>query len=465
MKFDKTAVTTLANVGQGIRDILNARKGIVDLSYYIATLQADFAEQQEICQELLAEKNNEINDLQVAEADLLEENRSLQDQLAEIREVGVDLLEENDKLEVLTEHLALELDLQQATADQFRELASHQQVIVEAGILYVERLSEELYRTEARARDTQFLLMDDLDRKKDVIETQEAQIAKLHKKSDAANAHIATLEAKIVADGAKYRALLAHSQMIHTQTEQIASLTSTIHTLQHHAAVALAAHTAEVARANADAKTIIEQAGKIEELEAAVVRFEESAAQALNENVKKGKKIAYLNAHIKELEAQACEVTTKGVLHQLRVAEHIEGLEKRAREAEERAASLEREKIDTADKTKATIAVLHAKEHAAVYTCSVTNVDADLVDVPATTVPQLEITTPATVKPSSKAALTLDCGDHFSTPFVAFVQASFSQSGNFAKDGRKILRRAASTHVVPRLFFRAAAAAGLTKVQ
>ncbi|KAJ7116079.1 hypothetical protein C8R44DRAFT_739742 [Mycena epipterygia] len=489
MKFTtaSAAVTALTNLGY---DVVNSRKDVVDLSYRIATLKADYAEQQEVSLELLEEKNSEIDDLssriatledefseqQELNLELLEEKN---DEIHDLKVGGVELLEENDRLELVVEHLTQDLDLQQATADQFGQLANDQQVIVEAGIFYVERLSEELYRTEARARDTQLLLMDDLDRKKDTIEAQEEELAKLHKKNDAANAHVATLEAKIVADGAKYRALcsngLANAQKVNNQADKIAAFSATIRALEDRAAATLASKAAAVDRANADAMTITRQDEKIKQLEARILGLEENAAQALAKDIEDGKRLAKrarrilrFEAKVKKLEVEAAEVAARALVEQLRASEHVEALGKRALEAKEQIATLQREKVETANRTNATIAelaVLHAKKPAAARTRTI---DANLVDVSgtaATTVPQPEIITSAIVKSSCQAAFTLHCSDHFSTTFVvradsAFTHASVTQLGSFAKDGRKIVR-AASSHVAPRLFRHAAAAAGL----
>ncbi|KAJ7117717.1 hypothetical protein C8R44DRAFT_983177 [Mycena epipterygia] len=460
-----SAVATLATMGHHVNDLLKARTNLVDLSYIISHLEGKIAELETAGANLLL-KNNILQDhlaeMQEVGFELLQEK---QGEIEELQAVGADLLEENDKLEVLTEHLALELDLQQATADQFEELASHEQVIIEAGILYVERLSEELYRTEARARDTHFLLMDDPDRKKDVIETQEEQIAKLHKKSDAANAHIATLEAKIVADGAKYRALLAHSQMIHIQTEQIASLTSTIHTLEHHAAVALAAHTANVARAKTDAKTIRKKARRIAEVEANIVRLEAREAQAEAKNVKDSEIVAEQAADIVDLKDRIKELEVEAVVVWAGERAEQKRLEERAHLAEQRVVFLEDEKISTADKTKATItklAVLHAKELVAARTRNAADVDDNSIDfpaTPATMIPETESTTTAPTTPiasSSSQDFSLNCQHHFSTRFVvrsdsAFAQASIAEPGHFVTDARKIVQRGGNSYVTPLL--------------
>ncbi|KAJ7781876.1 hypothetical protein DFH07DRAFT_1017665 [Mycena maculata] len=385
--------------------------------------------------------------------------------------------------------LAKEAETQKETAEHDRHIANDQAGTIELGTACVLSLLEEIAVSEARARISQFELIDENAVKEERIRSQASELKALREAHVAAQAQIATLEAvlrksdlahqvelsKVIRDNTARQ--LARAQDNEVQASKIEELSSTIDILKAGAAAALIEKAHQDARAATDAKEIRRKARKIKVLEAKIISMEKGAEEALvregeqtkqleeqatqiralQDEVKQAKVVmkkgaaqalvketkdtrqldeqaSYirgLQAEVKQARADAMDRATTAIDEGLGLAEHIREVEIRALKAEERVASLQKEQVMATEKAERTIAELAARHAREVASTQV----------------------PPTIPHSTGG-----CAHPFTPAFVvraqsAFAQASIAAPGNFGhiQSGRKIVRRGGSSQVTPLL--------------
>ncbi|KAJ7931690.1 hypothetical protein B0H13DRAFT_2308400 [Mycena leptocephala] len=334
--------STLAKLGSGIQRIVNAQRDLADVSYLHFIAQSQLATLRDEAQELV-----EINALLVA----------------------------------------------------------HKQSLIDLGVVYIQDVLEEHYRSEARAQDTQPQLMDEVARKEEVIRLQAAQIRALLAADDDSQAHIASLEATLLknADAHAARAL-ADDLKISGQAKEIAALSGKVKTLRADAAAALVSKVALEAQVATDAEklrrrnvkiadlavqisthkqiqarvsakiaedstTIAQQSAQISQLQAQVTKLKTKNIEDTSTLAMQTAEISELQAKVKKLKAKAT-ATESTVVKQLRVVERVHS--PRAGEA-----NMEVKKLRRAPKS--TIAVRHHKASSSRQDRLPTNADATLV--------------------------------------------------------------------------------------
>ncbi|KAJ7698888.1 hypothetical protein B0H17DRAFT_1196476 [Mycena rosella] len=510
----QSIVSPLLKVSRGLQNLVGDGSTIAQLAYTIARLEAQLAE-SEAARMALANSNEGLSanayylggELQQALAEAAQ-LRALAEYQQSLIQFGLDavqhMMEEGCRADVqarqtqmvLIEEIAKQegiIKVQDANIQVLLEADADAQVTVahlharladnaaveESAKLKIAALESKLEQIAATTlKDVQHAQLDrDLVHSKTVAK-QAAEIAALESKIEDLKAGV-LLRYQEVRDAHANRERAA-VDTIASQAKTIENLHATVHDLQATAlaskaagaatikalstmveelkAKELAANAARDARAATDGAIIYKLKTKTNQLKA---KAKKTAAEVLL----KDQTIAQLGARIQQLGAEALDAATKAVANQLQVTEHLQALELRAVDAEEKAEKLRRDSKTTVK----TLAALHAKELAAacVRPATVADVDATMVDAPKTSAdtdmdvvaqspPAVAADVSATIPAPQSADFSFDCPFYFSTRFVvradsSFAQASIAAPAHFTREERHIVRRGANSAVTPLL--------------